>query len=227
MKKVILAVSALFLVFGAAVAAGKPAAKQTAEPQRDPYGYYSEQDRDGYYDREGNYIRYSDAKPDSEGYTTFNPPPDTVYRSGDYEENCRKGNAAAGTFFGALAGGLIGGAASSGGHGPFHHGPDAGAVIGGVILGGMLGNAVTRDIPCDDHKEAFGTYASGLNGRIGMAYQWNNPHTGDYGSFTPQREFRRGGQICRSFSETTYINGRRYDRSGYACRSNDGNWRFD
>jgi surface antigen len=222
MKRILTVTALLVLSVGAAYARGGDT------PKHDPYGYYSEQDKDGYYDRDGNYIRYSDTQPDPQGYTTYNPAPARgSYRAGDYEENCRKGNTAAGTFFGALAGGLIGGAASSGGHGPFHHGADPGAVIGGVILGGMLGNAVTSDIPCDDHSEAFGTYADGLNGKLGVAYEWNNSRTGNYGSFTPQREFHRGDQICRSFAETSYIRGHRYDRSGVACRSNDGNWHFD
>src|SRR6185295_7284509 len=53
-------------------------------------------------------------------------PPGNYYHEGDYERSCRQGNAAAGTIFGAIAGGLIGSAASHG---------NGGAVAGGVILG--------------------------------------------------------------------------------------------
>jgi hypothetical protein len=38
------------------------------------------------------------------------PPSGSYYRQGDYERSCHQGNAAAGTIFGAVAGGLIGGA---------------------------------------------------------------------------------------------------------------------
>lgn len=182
-------------------------------PGGDPDGYYSRSDRDGYYDRNGHYRRlrsYDDDRYDG-------PPPDRgYYREGQYEDNCRRGNTAAGTIFGAIAGGLIGGAASHG---------NGGAVVGGAILGGLLGNAVARDMPCEDHPYAFRAYASGLNGDIGRRYEWR--HGDDYGYFVPVREFYRGRTVCRSWSETTYARGRSYTRQGTACRRDDGNWHFD
>lgn len=223
MNKVLLAASAMLLAAAPMLADG--AAKPQTPP--DPNGYYSNQDSDGYYDSQGNYVRYSDQQPDADGYTTFNPPPRTVYHAGNDQARCRTRHRAAGTFFGALAGGLIGGAASDGHRGWHHRGSDPGAVIGGIILGGMLGDAMSRDIPCDDHSNAFGTYTDGLNGPLGRTYEWRNDETGDYGAFTPEREFRRGGQTCRSFSETTTVGGKTYERSGIACRGRDGNWHFD
>lgn len=182
----------------------------------DPEGYYSRSDRDGYYDRNGRYHRFSEYRQER-----YDPPPPSgnYYREGAYEQNCRKQNSdnkVVGTIFGALAGGLIGDAASHG---------KGGAVVGGAILGGLLGNAVARDLPCEDHPYAFKAYASGLNGDIGRRYEWR--HGSNYGYFTPQREFNRGRQVCRSWSETTYARGRTYTRSGTACRMTDGNWRFD
>jgi len=138
------------------------------------------------------------------------------YRQGAYEQDCRRGNQAAGTIFGAIAGGLIGSAASHG---------NGGAVIGGAVLGGLLGNTISRDINCDNQPYAFQTYSAGLNGRIGRRYEWN--HGQERGYFIPTSEFRRNGTICRSFTETTYSNGRQLTRSGTSCRAQDGNWRFD
>ena len=44
----------------------------------------------------------------------------------------------------------------------------------------------------------------------------------------PSREFRRGGMVCREFTETSYRpDGRSFTRTGTACRQDDGNWRFD
>ena len=57
------------------------------------------------------------------------PRPRPYYEQGRYEADCHRGNTTAGTIFGALAGGLIGGAASHG---------NGGAVVGGVVLGGCL-----------------------------------------------------------------------------------------
>lgn len=190
-------------------------------PGADPEGYYSRSDHDGYYDRRGQYHRFSEYRhnDDDDNYGPPPPPPGNYYREGAYEDSCRKSNdnnTTAGTIFGALAGGLIGGAASHG---------NGGAVVGGAILGGLLGNAVTRDIPCEDHPYAFRAYATGLNGDLGRRYEWR--HGDNYGYFVPQREFNRGRTVCRSWSETTYARGRSYTREGTACRQSDGNWRFD
>jgi surface antigen len=190
---------------------GDEAGPPPGPPGPDPYGYYSQYDRDGYYDRDGHYIRYQDQR-----YDQGPPPPDASYEEQRYEENCERSNNTAGTFFGAIAGGLIGGAASHG---------NGGAVVGGAILGGLFGNAVTRDMPCADHPYAFRVYAAGLDGNIGQRYEWR--HGDDYGYFIPQREFHRGGTVCRSFTETTYADGHSYTRSGTACRQTDGNWHFD
>lgn len=169
-------------------------------------------DERGYYGERGYGDRYGD-----QGYGPPPPPRPSgnYYREGDYERDCHNGNAAAGTIFGGLGGGLIGGAASHG---------NAGAVIGGVILGGLLGNAISRDVDCDDHRYAFNTYYEGLNGDVGRRYEW---HHGDrYGYFTPTREYRDGPYLCRDFDVITFREGRSYEHTGTACRQEDENWHF-
>ena len=190
-------------------------------PGNDPNGYYSSADRNGYYDRDGRYRRMRDrAWRQERDYGPPPPPPPpqaAYYEQGRYEESCRSGNATAGTIFGALAGGLIGGAASRG---------NGGAVVGGVVLGGLLGNVIGRDIDCEDQPVAYRTYAAGLNGDIGRPYEWRN--RGNRGTFTSTREFRRGGTMCREFTETSYRGDRSTTRSGIACREmGNGHWRFD
>ena len=207
-KRILLTTGAALLAMGS-LANAQP----MPPPGNDPYGYYSQYDHEGYYDRQGRYRHIRQPGPD---YGPP-PPPGAYYQPGNYERDCHRGNAAAGTIFGALAGGLIGGAASHG---------NGGAVVGGAVLGGLLGNAVSQDIDCDDQPEAFRVYATGLNGDIGRRYEWR--HGRAYGYFTPVREFRRGGVICRDFTETSYRpDGRSFTRSGTACRQVDGNWRFD
>ncbi len=215
MKRMVMASVALSLL------AATPALAQSSwgpPPGADPDGYYSRTDHDGYYDRNGRYHRFNESQNDNNGgdYGPPTPPPSGPYQEGNYEDRCRSGNNVAGTLFGALAGGLIGGAASHG------HG---GAVVGGAILGGLLGNAVSRDIPCEDHPYAFRAYATGLNGDLGHRYEWR--HGDNWGYFTPDREFYRGRNVCRSWTETTYTHGRTFSRSGTACRYSDGNWHFD
>jgi surface antigen len=218
MKKLMMAGAAIALLFGTAATA-----QPYGGPPPDNNGQY--QNNDGYYDNEGrwHYYRDNDQYPNYNG-PNYNgdeagpppPPPPGSYQQGYYEDNCRRGNTAAGTIFGALAGGLIGGAASHG---------NGGAVIGGAVLGGLLGNAVAHDMPCEDHPYAFRVYSDGLNGDLGHRYSWR--HGYDYGYFTPVQEFRRDGYVCRYWTETTYAHGRAYSRSGTACRQRDGNWRFD
>ena len=190
-------------------------------PGNDRDGYYSDADHNGYYDRDGRYRRIRER--DWRGERDYGPPPPppppqaAYYEQGRYEESCRRGNATAGTIFGALAGGLLGGAASRG---------NGGAVVGGVVLGGLLGNVIGRDIDCEDQPIAYRTYAAGLNGDIGRPYEWHN--RGNRGTFTTIREFRRGGQVCREFSETSWRGNRDFTRTGVACRDiGNGHWRFD
>jgi surface antigen len=98
-------------------------------------------------------------------------------------------------------------------------------VVGGAILGGLLGNTISRDVDCEDQPVAFQVYAGALNGPVGMRAEWHN--RGNYGYFTPTREFRRGDVVCREFTETSYRGRENFTRTGTACRQTDGNWRFD
>ena len=184
----------------------------------DPYGYYSQFDHNGYYDRDGRYRQLAPAP-------EYGPPPPppapavvpgAYYREGRYENDCRRGNAAAGTIFGAIAGGLLGSAATRG---------NGAGIVGGVVLGGVLGNTIAREIDCDDQPYAFRVYATGLNGDIGRRYEWRHGDT--YGYFTPTREYRRRGLICRNFTTITYRHGEQRAHDGVACREQDGHWRFD
>jgi surface antigen len=211
--RTILLAAVAFVMLGMSVASAQPA---WVPPGNDPNGYYSQSDHNGYYDRNGNYRRVLDR-----GYRDYGPPPPppappAYYEQGRYEESCRRGNQTAGTIFGALAGGLLGGAASHG---------NGGAVAGGAILGGLLGNTISRDIDCDDQPYAFRVYANSLNGPIGARAEWRNRD--NYGYFTPTREFRRGDVICRDFTETSYRGRDSFTRTGTACREIGGNWRFD
>ena len=214
-RKILMAATAA-LTFTTTIASAQPG---WVPPGNPPDGYYSDADHNGFYDRDGEYrkIRYGRRFDDRDmGPPPPPPPPQAYYERGRYEQSCRSGNAAAGTIFGALAGGLIGGAASRG---------NGGAVVGGVVLGGLLGNVIGRDIDCDDQPEAFRVYSSGLNGDLNRRYDWRGRN--GYGYFTPTREFRRGGVVCRDFSETTYRGGQTFTRSGTACRETGGHWRFD
>lgn len=214
----LLAAASLVLAFNPNSISAQP---YPGAPGPDPYGYYSQYDRDGYYDRNGQYHRiYQAPPPPPAAYPVPAPPPPApagiYYQQGRYENDCHRGNAVAGTIFGALAGGLLGSAASRG---------NGGAVVGGAVLGGLLGNTISREIDCEDQPYAFNVYATALNGDIGRRYEWR--HGDAHGEFTPIREFRRRDEICREFRETSYRGRDERSHDGTACRGRDGHWRFD
>jgi surface antigen len=215
MKHALLGAAALLTLAAAGAAQAQP---DWVPPGNDPRGYYSDFDHNGYYDRDGHYNHIRSDRDDRYGPPPPPPPPPggAYYEQGRYESDCHRGNTTAGTIFGALAGAAIGAGVSHG---------NGGAAIGGAVLGGLLGNTISRDIDCDDQPMAFRVYAQGLNGDIGRRYEWRG--RGGYGYFTPTRQFRRGGVVCRDFTETTYRGGRAYTRTGTACRETGGNWRFD
>ncbi len=198
-----------------------------APPGNDPGGYYSDADRDGYYDRDGHFQRVRFARrdrdygPPDRGY---GPPPPPRYDSGPPPgayapaRDCRRDNRATGTILGAIAGGLIGGFASHG---------NGLATVGGVIGGGVLGNVIAGDMDCEDRGQAYPIYVDSLNGDIGRPYEWRRGP--NRGTFTSIREYRRGGQICREFTATTWRGGNNHTRTGVACREvgDRGGWRFD
>jgi surface antigen len=134
-----------------------------------------------------------------------------------YGSDCSNNNAA-GTLLGAIAGGVIGGSVSHG---------NGGAVLGGVILGGLAGNSISSNMNCDDRRYAMTSYREGFDGRIGRSHEWRNKDGGNYGTFTPTREYSRGGNVCRDYRETGYSNRHSYNRTGSACRHDDGNWYTD
>lgn len=206
------------LMAAAAVLCVTAASAQNYGQQRDPNGYYSQSDRDGYYERGGRYRQMRDYREErrAERRAERRDAAESYYRQGEYEQNCRGGNVAAGTIFGAIAGGVLGSAVSRG---------NGGAVVGGAVLGGLLGNTISRDIDCDAQPTAFRTYSEGLNGDMNRRYNWN--HGESRGYFQPTREYQRRGIRCRDFTETTYRGGREMTHSGTACRANDGQWRFD
>lgn len=209
----------IVLTAAALLATASAALAQNYDRRPDPNSYQNQSDQRDDYGRAGRY-RLTDPQYDSmrrqDGAGTRYDHSANHYRAGEYEQNCRRGNVAAGTIFGAAAGGLVGSAVSHG---------NGGAVIGGAVLGGLLGNTVSKDISCDDQPYAFQTYAQGLNGNIGRRYEWN--HGQSRGSFLPVREYRRSGTQCRDFTETTYRGNRALTRTGTACRAADGQWRFD
>jgi surface antigen len=117
---------------------------------------------------------------------------------------------------GAAAGGLIASAA----------GGNSAAIAGGVILGGLLGGAVGNALDQRDRELAMKQAQMSLEtGRTGQTSGWQNPDSGNSGSFTPTRTYQQqGGQYCREYQQEIVVAGERQQSYGTACRQPDGSW---
>lgn len=134
-----------------------------------------------------------------------------------FADECSGRDHTSGTILGAIAGGVLGGAASNG---------NGGAMIGGALLGGLAGNAISRDMDCADRPYAARTYNNSFQGPVGRRYSWNNGPNRGY--VVNNREYRVRGEICRDFTQVTYRRGREFTRQGTACRPMRGRseWAF-
>jgi surface antigen len=143
------------------------------------------------------------------------PPGYAAYRC----EERHEGNTAGGAILGAIAGGLLGSAASNG------HG--AGTAVG-AIAGGLLGASIGGSLPCNDQRSAYNVYYSGFEaGRPHHRYDWRSPYDRSYGSlevgdyYTGPEGFR-----CATYTQRIYVDGRPQLATGHACRRPDGSWQM-
>ena len=139
-----------------------------------------------------------------------------VSATGAFADDCSGRDHTTGTVLGAAGGGIIGGAAS--------HGNGLG-IIGGALLGGLAGNAISRDMDCNDQRQAVRSYDNSFHGRVGERQEWTSDDR-DHGYVVTNREYQRRGRVCRDFTQVTYRGGRQFRRNGTACRDRDGNWQF-
>ena len=123
-----------------------------------------------------------------------------------------------GAMGGAAAGGLIGAAAGGGTTG----------IIGGVLLGGLVGGAVGNALDQRDKELAMQQAQLSLeNSKVGQTSQWQNPDSGNSGTFTPTRTYQaESGQYCREYQQEIIVGGEKHDSYGTACRQPDGAWKI-
>jgi surface antigen len=132
-----------------------------------------------------------------------------------FADECSGRDHTNGTVLGALGGGLIGGLVG--------HGNGLG-IIGGAILGGFAGNAISRDMDCEDRPYAARSYQESFSGPVGRRYDWNRGR--NHGYVVTNREYYRGPRLCRDFTQVVYRHGRQFSRNGTACRRRNGEWEF-
>jgi surface antigen len=130
-------------------------------------------------------------------------------------DECSGHDHTTGTVLGGVGGGLIGGLASHG---------NGLAILGGALVGGLAGNAISRDLDCNDRPYAARAYDDSFRGPVGRHYEWRNGPNRGY--IVTNREYYRGRRLCRDFTQVVYRRGRELDRQGTACRRPGGDWEF-
>jgi surface antigen len=125
-----------------------------------------------------------------------------------------------GTVGGAVAGAVIG-SKIGGGSGR------TAAIAIGTLLGAGIGHEVGASLDRADmayynetQQQAFET------GQPGQTLPWNNPESGNSGSFTPSAPYQTAeGTYCREFTQSINVGGKNEQAYGTACRQPDGTWK--
>jgi surface antigen len=119
---------------------------------------------------------------------------------------------------GALAGGLAGSQMGKGSGRLW-------ATGAGVLLGGLLGSNIGASLDKADMAYAQQAASRANTAPIGQQITWNNPQTGNSGSYTPVRDGRdQAGRYCREYQQTVTVGGRKETAYGTACQSPNGDW---
>lgn len=125
---------------------------------------------------------------------------------------------------GTLLGGVVGGLAGS----RFGGGTGKLVAVGvGTLLGAALGNAAGQSMDRADMMYAQQAAGQAYMAPTGATVQWNNPQTGNWGSYTPTRDGTGPyGELCREFQTSIVVGGQLQQGYGTACRQADGSWRM-
>ena len=109
--------------------------------------------------------------------------------------------------------------------------PDRGrAAAGGVANGdpALLQPAEPHAAPDLDARDRElarqAEYDAWERGTPGRPVRWRNPNNNRYGEVIPEAYHDRGGSRCRDFVHFVWIEGRKREMRGTACRNSDGTW---
>lgn len=127
--------------------------------------------------------------------------------------------ASAGTLLGGIGGAVIG-SQFGGGTGQIA------ATAAGTLLGALIGSEIGKSLDRADQQYAGQAQQRAYAAPVGETITWNNPESGNYGSFTPVRDGRTNtGAYCREYRTTVTIDGKYETAYGTACQQPDGTWR--
>ncbi|AEP09130.1 RT0821/Lpp0805 family surface protein [Micavibrio aeruginosavorus] len=123
-----------------------------------------------------------------------------------------------GTGLGALAGGLAGSQVGSGSGRLW-------ATGAGVLLGGLLGSEIGASLDKADMAYAQQAQNSAMTSKVGETITWNNPQSGNSGTYTATRDgYSDSNRYCREYQQTINVGGRKETGYGTACQKPNGDW---
>ena len=128
---------------------------------------------------------------------------------------------ALGTILGAVGGGIAGSQVGKG----------RGKLVAtgiGTLLGAAIGNEIGKSLDRADRLAMQRTTQQSLEkAKSGTTSTWKNPDSGNQGTITPKKTYRKAdGSYCREFQQTVTIGGRTEEAYGTACRQPDGTWKL-
>ncbi len=125
-----------------------------------------------------------------------------------------------GALVGAALGGLLGSQFGSGGG-------QLAATAFGTLAGAAVGGSIGRSMDDVDRMKMRQAERVAYTAPMNETIVWNNPDSGNHGSFTPVRDGRSdSGAYCREFQSEIIVGGKKEEGFGTACRQPDGSWKI-
>jgi surface antigen len=92
----------------------------------------------------------------------------------------------------------------------------------------MRGGEIGRSLDENDRRMASQAQTQAQTAPIGQTISWNNPDSGNSGTYTPVRDGTNtsSGAYCREYQTTVTVGGKTEDAYGTACRQPDGSWKI-
>jgi len=123
-----------------------------------------------------------------------------------------------GTGAGAVLGGLAGSQIGSGSG-------QLWATGAGVLLGALAGGEIGASLDRADYMYMEQAQHRSYSAPVGETIVWNNPESGNHGTYTAVREgSSTSGRYCREYQQTVYVGGKQESAYGQACQQPDGSW---
>ncbi len=136
----------------------------------------------------------------------------------DYQDRPKQ---AGGTLIGAGLGALAGSQIGKG------RGQLAAVAIG-ALAGAFIGSEIGKSLDRADRLAAQQAQQQAHAAPIGETIAWNNPESGNSGTFRPTKDGTNTatGEYCREYQTTVNVGGKTESAYGTACRQPDGSWRI-